>query len=177
MHFELKLETISSKKTSCQTQKVLCVWQLVFWLLVVLSNYFTKFHNISMIIQFFFFKFHDSSTHVTYIGDFPGFLWFCELVGALPFICIKEKTLSFEGSIWKNRGLWKSFHMELQFGEWQKSDTGITVPSIICQLLPLSLVMCWLEHCSTETKCQVKDFLITFVFIAFLNSQLSDATW
>ena len=31
----------------------LCVWQLVFWLLVVSSNYFTKFHDFPMIIQVF----------------------------------------------------------------------------------------------------------------------------
>ena len=49
MHFEIiiKLETSSSQKTSCQT----LFRQLVFWLLVVLSYYFTKFNDFSMIIQ------------------------------------------------------------------------------------------------------------------------------
>ena len=33
--------------------RILCVWQLGFCLLVVSSNYFTKFHDFSIIIQFF----------------------------------------------------------------------------------------------------------------------------
>ena len=41
----LKLVNTSSQKTSHQTKKTLCVWQLVFWLLVVLSNYYTQFHD------------------------------------------------------------------------------------------------------------------------------------
>ena len=46
--------------------------QLVFWLLVVLSHYFTKFLDFYMIIQVFF-KFHDFSMHGTFFSDFPGF--------------------------------------------------------------------------------------------------------
>ena len=49
----LKLETISRHKKKAVRHTNLCVWQLVFWLLVVLSNYFTKFHDFSMIIKFF----------------------------------------------------------------------------------------------------------------------------
>ena len=57
----LKLETTSSQDT------------LVFWLLVVSSNYFTKFHDYSVVV----FKFHDFSMHGTF------FQWFPELVGTL----------------------------------------------------------------------------------------------
>ena len=59
---ELKLETTSSQKTSCRTHKPqvarklavrhTSVRQLVFWLLMLSSNY-TKFHDFSMIIQLF----------------------------------------------------------------------------------------------------------------------------
>ena len=42
---QLKPDNISSQKISCQTHK--------FWLLVVSSNYFTKFHDFSRIIQVF----------------------------------------------------------------------------------------------------------------------------
>ena len=58
------------------------VRQLVFWQLVVSSNYITKFHDFSMIIQVFF-KFHDFSMHGTFFSGFPGFPWFPELVGTL----------------------------------------------------------------------------------------------
>ena len=43
------MKTTSSQKTSCRTH----VRQLFFWQLVVLSYYFTKFHDFSMINQFF----------------------------------------------------------------------------------------------------------------------------
>ena len=49
---------------------------------LVLSYYLTKFHDFSMIIQFFF-KFNDFSMHGTFFSDFPGFTRFPELVGTL----------------------------------------------------------------------------------------------
>ena len=41
------------------------VWQLVFWLLGVSTNYFTKFHDFSKIIQFF-----SNSMHGTFVQWF-----------------------------------------------------------------------------------------------------------
>ena len=49
---------------------------------MVSSNYFTKFHDFSMIIQLFF-KFHDFSMHGAFFLDFPGLPYFPELVGTL----------------------------------------------------------------------------------------------
>ena len=67
----IKLETTSSQKSSCQTHKF-CVPGL----LTVSSNYFTKIHDYSMVIQAF-------SMHGMFCHDFPGFPWFLELVGTL----------------------------------------------------------------------------------------------
>ena len=39
---------------------------------MVSSNYFTKKHDFSVIIQAFF-KFHDFSMHGTFFSEFPGF--------------------------------------------------------------------------------------------------------
>ena len=48
------------------------VGRLVLWLLVVSSNYFTKFHDFSMIIQVFF-KIHDFSMHGTFFKRITRF--------------------------------------------------------------------------------------------------------
>ena len=52
------------------------------------QNYFTKFHNFSIIIQVIF-KFHDFSMHGTLFSDFPGFP---ELVGTLLLSWIRAAT-------------------------------------------------------------------------------------
>ena len=54
------LDSVRSKKKS----KV-AVLQLVFWLLLVSSNYFTKFHDFPMIIHYF--QFHNFSMHRTFL--------------------------------------------------------------------------------------------------------------
>ena len=61
------------KQSVARKQAVRHTSQLVFWLLLVSQNYFTKFHDFSMIIKVFFFKFHDFLMHGTFLGDFPGF--------------------------------------------------------------------------------------------------------
>ena len=65
----LKLETTSSQKLAVEHTSVR---QLVFWLLVVASNYFIKFHDFSMIIKIF------SNSMIfpcmeLFFSDFPGF--------------------------------------------------------------------------------------------------------
>ena len=88
----LKLETTSS------------------WLLVVSSNNFTKFHDFSMNIQGFF-KFHDFSMHGIFYSDFPGFLWFPELVGTLILasLCkiqgLLKDSYNFQGHLYENTDL------------------------------------------------------------------------
>ena len=86
MHFELKLETTSSQKTSCRT--LVCP-TACFLATGGLVKFFHKipwfFYDYSV-----FFKFHDFSMHGTYFSVFPGFPWFPELVGtlSLPLHCL-----------------------------------------------------------------------------------------
>ena len=72
----LKLETISSQKTSCQTLKF-CMSDTSFR---ATGGFIKLFHYIPLFFHDYsvFFKFHDFSMHGTFGGDFQGFT---ELVG------------------------------------------------------------------------------------------------
>ena len=87
----------NNKNLKPPVARKLGVRQLVFWLLVVLSNYFTKFNDFSMILQFF-----SNSMHAcNFYSDFPGFPWFQELVGTLlGASCLTNIILA---SPWGNR--------------------------------------------------------------------------
>ena len=84
---QLKLEATSSQ--------ILCVWQLVFWLLVVSSNYFTKFHDFTMIIQVI--KLHDFSMHGTFWGFTSRFFMISRACG---------NPVSRTTSLWKVQIYW-----------------------------------------------------------------------
>ena len=94
MHFEIikNLKPPVGRKLAVRQTKLVCL-TASFCLLVVSSNYFTKFHDLSIIIQVFF-KFYDFSMHGTFFGDFPRFP---ELVQTLYnlLVTVKEATLIF----------------------------------------------------------------------------------
>ena len=77
MHFEIfKTWNHQWPEYLLSDTQVVCVWQLVLWLLVVSSNYFTKFHDFSMIIQVFQIP-QFSHAWNFFFRDFP---WFPELL-------------------------------------------------------------------------------------------------
>ena len=99
MHFEIiktwNHQYIARKLAVRHTS--FCVWQLVFWLLLVSSNYFTKSRDFSMIIQFFFIPWFFHAWN--FFCDFPGFTWFSELVERNWHTCFNHSPRAFTACI------------------------------------------------------------------------------
>ena len=97
----LRLETISSQKTSCLTASFL-----------VTGGFIKLFHKIPWF-------FHDDagfSMHGTFLGDFPGFPWFPELMGTL---CVMMPALFNWSAAFLRINLWI---LALIFNIWEQEE-------------------------------------------------------